>query len=401
MPLRTSLTDSLGKVTHRGAAVRRRWWVVVALAVVLAGAGAWFRLADGDDGDNTQRITATVSRGTYKDTVSATGTIAPKHDEDVAFTSTGTVTAVEVEVGDRVQKGDVLARIDDTALVAQRDAAEAQVTAAETQLSEDADASSAQVSADEAALASARNQLEAAQEAVDNATLRAPFSGQVSAVGYEVGDQAGASGGQGDSDGSSSGGITVITPRQLLVSANVSASDVSRLKKGMQAEITPTGGGEVVYGTVSEVGVIASASDSGAAQFPVTIAVTGSPKGVYPGSSASVAITVSQATNILTVPTQALHSSGSSTYVYVVKNGKRTKTTVTIGRAFGMQTEVTKGLTEGDTVEVISFTRRSSGNGNNTPQDGGVFELPGNVQNGQGPGGGAFPGGGPVIKGGQ
>lgn len=398
MPLRTSLRT----VAHRGAAVRRRWWVVTALVVVLAGAGAWFRLAGGDDGGNTQRITAAVSRGTHKDTVSATGTISPKRDEDLAFTSSGTVTSVEVEVGDRVQKGDVLARIDDTALIAQRDAAEAQVTAAETQLEEDADASSAQVSADEAALASARNQLAEAQDAVENATLRAPFAGMVSAVGYEVGDQAGGvSQNDGTSDGSSSTGITVISPRALLVEANVSAADVTRLKKGMQVEITPAGGGPMVYGTVSEVGVIASASDSGAAQFPVTIAVTGSPSGIYPGSSASVSVTVSQATDVLTVPTQALHSSGNTTYVYVVDDGKRSKRTVTIGRAFGMQTEVTAGLKEGETVEVISFTRRDSGSGNDDSGGGNVFELPEGVQRGDLPGGGAFPGGGPAIKGGQ
>lgn len=392
MPLPTSLSA----VAHRGAAVRRRWWVVAALAVVLAGAGAWFRLADGSDGNTTQRITATVSRDTYKDTVSATGTIAPKREEDLSFSSTGTVTAVEVAVGDRVQKGDVLARIDDTTLVAQRDAAEAQVTAAETQLSEDAGASSAQRSSDEAQLASARNQLDAAQQAVDDATLRAPFSGQVSAVGYEVGDQTGGTGQDGSSDGGGSAAITVISPRQLLVDAKVSAADVSRLKKGMQAEITPTGGGAVVYGTVSEVGVIASASDSGAAQFPVTIAVTGSPTGIYPGSSASVAITVSQASNVLAVPTQALHSSGGSTYVYVVEDGRRSKRTVTIGRAFGMQTEVTSGLKEGETVEVISFTRRRSGNGGKSPGNGGVFQLPGDNVKGQF-GGGSGPGGGPVF----
>ncbi|MBO9523879.1 MAG: efflux RND transporter periplasmic adaptor subunit [Nocardioidaceae bacterium] len=390
---------NLRSVAHRGAAVRRRWWVVAALVVVLAGAGAWFRLADGDDGNTTQRITATVTRDTYKDTVSATGTISPKRDEDLSFTSTGTVTDVEVAVGDRVRKGDVLARIDDTTLVAQRDAAEAQVTAAQTQLSEDADASSAQRSADEAQLAAARNQLEAAEEAVENATLRAPFSGLVSAVGYQVGDQAGAATGQngGASDGGSSAAITVISPRQLLVEASVPASDVSRLKKGMQAEITPTGGGEVVYGTVSEVGVIASASDSGAAQFPVTIAVTGSPTGIYPGSSASVAITVTQAQNVLAVPTQALHSSGGTTYVYVVEDGKRTKRTVAVGRAFGVQTEVTQGLKEGETVEVISITRRPGG-GNNGPGNGGTFELPGGgTIKGQFPGG-AVPGGGPVFK---
>lgn len=382
----------------RLGAVRRRWWILLLVVVLLSGGGAWFALAGGQATDNTTRITETVSRGTYKSTVSATGTITPKRDKDVSFTSSGTVTAVEVAVGDRVQKGDVLARIDSTALVAQRDAAQSQVTAAQTQLDGDSSASSTQLAADEASLAAAKSQLAQAQTAVDNAVLRAPFAGQVSKVGYAVGDLVGGTSGQGNGNsGSTTAAITVISPRTLLVDANVSASDVSRLKNGMQAEITPTGGGQVVYGTVSEIGVIASASSSGAAQFPVTIAVTGTPSGLYPGSSATVAITVSQATNVLTVPTQALHSSGNTTYVYVISGSNRVKTTVTIGASYGPQTEVLSGLKEGDTVEVISFTRpRTTGNGTS---GNGTFQLPGGTQRGDFPGGGSAPGG-LVIQGG-
>jgi multidrug efflux pump subunit AcrA (membrane-fusion protein) len=384
----------------RLGAVRRRWWAVIALVVVAAGSGAWFMLASGNSADgSTQRITATISRGTYKDTVAATGKISPKRDEDLSFTSSGVVSAVEVKVGDRVQKGDVLARIDDTALIAQRDAAQAQVTAAKAQLSEDSGGTSTQIAADEASVASAESQLDEAKDAVENATLRAPFAGMVSAVGYSVGDQAGGSAqGSGGSDQGSTSAITVISPRTLLVEAEVSASDVSRLKKGMQAEVTPTGGGDVVYGTVSEIGVIASASDSGAAQFPVTIAVTGTPSGLFPGSSASVSIIVSQANNVLTVPTQALHSSGNTTYVYVISGGKRIKRTVTLGKSYGMQTEVTSGLKVGEVVEVISFTRRS-GSGTNNNGGNGTFQLPSGTQKGAFPGGGQAPGG-LVIQGG-
>jgi len=368
----------------------RRRWLVIGLVVALAAAGAWFKLKPAS-GDDTTSITATVTRGTYKSTVSATGTITPKRDVDLAFTSSGTVTEVAVAPGDAVRKGDVLAKIDASGLIAQRDAASAQLTAARTQLSEDSGGSASQVSADEASVAAAESALEQAQDAVDNATLRAPFTGTVSAVGYAVGDTAGSGGNQPAADSSSSSsGITVITPRKLLVSANVSATDVSQLKTGMQAEITPTGGGAVVYGTVTEIGKIASASDSGAAQFPVTISVTGSPTGLYPGSSATVAITTKQATDVLTVPTPALHSDSGGTYVYVVSGSKRTKTAVTLGTAYGAQTEVKSGLKEGDTVEVINV---KTGGGGNAPS-GGLFQR-GTNGDGKGPTfDGNFPGGG-------
>jgi len=368
--------------------VHRRWWVL-GLVLVLVGVGGWLRFGP-ESAAGTESITATVSRGTYKSTVSATGTITPKREAELSFTSSGVVTAVAVDVGEKVQKGDVLAKIDATALIAQRDAAEAQVAAARSQLAEDAGGSTAQVAADQASLASAESQLASAQEAVDNATLTAPFTGTVSAVGVEVGDQAGSSQTTPASTGTgATSAVTVISSTKFLIEANVPAADVSQLKKGMQAEITPTGGGELVYGTVSDVGVIATASETGAAQFPVTIVVTGTPTGLYAGSSAEVAITTKQATDVLTVPTQALRTEDGSTYVYVVDGDKRTKKTVTLGTAYGMQTEVLSGVTEGDTVELISFSR--TGSTGNTP--GGTFQLPGDGAV-MVPGGGS----GPVLR---
>lgn len=388
--------------------VRRRWWAALGVLVLaLAGAGAWFGTAGGEDGDGVQRITSAVSRGTYQTTVSATGTITPKQDADVAFSVTGTVTMVAVDVGDKVHKGEVLATIDAASLVAQREAAAAQVEAAEAQVDEASGGTTTQVTAADAALASARSQLAQAEEAVANATLRAPFTGLVSAVGYAVGDQAG-SGSSGTaptaSDDAIAAAITLITPSKLLVEASVPAAEVTRLKKGLQAEITPTGGGEVVYGTVAEVGVIASASDSGAAQFPVTVAVTGSPTGLYAGSSATLEIIVEQATDVLAVPTAAVRTDeDGASYVTVVDGEKQTRTPVELGSVYGAQTEVLSGVEEGDVVEVLSLTgRRGTGTGNDGQLRFPGGELPGGeLPGGQFPGGGGFPGGAPPAFGGS
>ena len=62
----------------------------------------------------------------------------------------------------------------------------------------------------------------------------------------------------------------------------------------------------------------ATASDSGAAQFPITVDVTGKTAGLYAGSTASLAVTVKQATDVLAVNTQALHTEGDTTFVYVI-----------------------------------------------------------------------------------
>jgi HlyD family secretion protein len=55
---------------------------------------------------------ATLAKGDLTATVSATGNIQPEADVRVVFQSTGTVAEVMVKVGDRVKKGDVLAKLD-------------------------------------------------------------------------------------------------------------------------------------------------------------------------------------------------------------------------------------------------------------------------------------------------
>jgi macrolide-specific efflux system membrane fusion protein len=348
-------------------------FLVVAVVLVL---GGWTWLSR-DSAGAAQRITATVARGTYKTTVSATGTITPRRQADLTFSPSGTVTRVAVAVGDKVSKGDVLATIGTASLQAQLDAAEAQLTAARTQLSDDSDASATQRAADQASVASAESSVAEAKDALAGATLVAPFSGTVSAVGYAVGDTVGSSSSSptGGNDSTSTAAITVISPRALDVDADVSAADVSQVKNGMQVEITPTGGGEVAYGTVAEVGVIATASDSGAAQFPVTVEVTGKPTGLYAGSTADLAITVKQATDVLAVSTAALHMDGDTPYVYLVEGGKQVKRTVQVGETYGAQTQVVSGLKEGDVVEIASFTP-PRGNGNRTGGDSGQFRGP-------------------------
>ena len=362
------------RVSWRGAKRLRRRWLVVALVVVVAAAGGWWWLQRDSSAGAARVVTATVTREDFSTTVTASGTIEPARTEDLAFGSSGEVTAVLVEPGDRVRKGQVLARIEADALRAQRDAAASALDAAEAQLDEDADAdaSSTQLAADDASVAAAESQLAAAQDSLDGAVLRSPFKGTVSAVGLSVGDQAGTSNGSDASDGSTAG-ITVISTRSFEVEATVSSSDVTKLKKGMQAEISPTGGSETVYGTVADIGRIATADSSGAATFPITIDVTGTPKGLYAGSSADVSIITRKVTDVLTVPTQALHTEGDETYVWVVDGTDRRRQVVETGVAYGPSTEVKSGLAEGDVVEVQIFT---SPTGDGSGGNGGMVTFP-------------------------
>ena len=385
---------------------------------VLAGAGfgAWTLLLRPSATAAPQYRTMTVSKETLKSTVSATGTLDPTRESALTFSSAGVVTTVSVEVGDTVSKGDVLARIDDAELKIDAEAARAELAEAEDALEtleDDTDATDTAIASATATVRVKENAVTQAEAALDDATLVAPFSGTVAAVGLAKGDTVGSgnSGSSGSGSGassdagtstsdSSSGSITLISTGRFVVTTSVSTTDLVSMKKGLQATITPTGSADPVFGTVSTIGVVATAAESGtsaggSSTFPVTIAVTGKHPELLPGSSAGVQITTKQLADVISVPTQAVSTVDGKTVVNRLVDGAQVATEVTIGQVVGTSTVITKGLAEGDEIVVASFTAR-----NGTGQQ---------SQNGGFGGGGLPPGmggagagqGGPPAAGGQ
>lgn len=366
----------MGKIASALGTRRRRLAAVTLVA--LATAATWYFARSDADAEASTTTTAEATISTVQDTVTGSGTLEALRSSTLTFGSSGRVTGVSVAEGDTVRKGETLAAIDTTALDAALASAKAQLAAAQTTAANDGSQSAAQQAANSARVDSAAADVAEAQDALDEATLKAPFSGMVASVGYAVGDRVGSSGGGGaggssgggGAGGSSAGstattdtaGITVITPRRFVLTANVSASDVERISKGMQAQITPTGATEPVFGTVRSVGRVAQTDTDGTATFPVTIAVTGEQEDLYAGTSADVSIIVESRDDVLTVPTAAVTTEGDTTYVLKVTDGKATRTEVEIGDTFAMRTEIVSGLEEGDTVRYEQTMRRPGGN---------------------------------------
>lgn len=334
---------------------------------------------------STQVVAARMT--TIVQTVAASGTIAPAKQADLGFAVTGRVTDVRVKAGDSVRKGDVLAKVGTAALAAQLAAAEATVTADEAKVSSGS-AGSAELAADEAALTAARATLHSAEVALRNAKLRATMAGTVTAVNLAVGQQVnGAS--NGTASGGSSAQIAIQSTSSFVANATVDDTQISEIKKGQDVAVTPQGAATPVAGTVTEVGAIPTSS-SGVVSFPVKVALTGHPKQVYAGSSATLTITTSKAVSILAIPTLAITYSGSKASVQL-KSGSATVTRdITVGQTYGLQTAVKSGLVAGDEVVVTVPTfARPSTNGN------------GSTRGGFGGGNGPFGGGGPVVVGGN
>jgi len=330
-------------------------------------------------------VAATTS--TIRQSVSATGTIQPASRADLTFAVSGTVTSVPVAVGDQVKVGTTLATVDSASLTSAVTLAQANVTANQDQLTaqQNAGSSAVQIASTEAQLAAAKGKLTDAQTALGEAAMTSPIAGTVAQVNISVGNKTGgtsgssgssgsspSSGSSGSSSGSSTAQIIVISTSSWVVDASVSSADLPQLKKGLQAEITPSGSATKVFGTVKSVGIVASSSSSGSASFPVTIAVTGSPKGLYAGGAVDVAIIVKQVENVLTVPTNALHTVNGRTVVYQMTNGTQVSTPVTVGATYGPTTQILKGLKTGDKVVGTSFRIGGTGStgGNRTRQGG-------------------------------
>jgi len=140
--------------------------VCVLIALVAVGAGGWYYYthyvqAQTTNGEETIQTT-TVRRGSLIVAGSGTGTLVPRSEVELSFSNGGLLTEVLVEVGDEVQAGAVLARVDDTDAQAEVADAEANLRLAELELAELTD------TPDATELAAAQYALSSAQEALED-----------------------------------------------------------------------------------------------------------------------------------------------------------------------------------------------------------------------------------------
>ncbi|MBT9384970.1 efflux RND transporter periplasmic adaptor subunit [Pseudooceanicola sp. CBS1P-1] len=135
------------------------------------------------------------------------GEVEAAHETDLAFQTVGRIATLPVQVGDRVQKGQVLATLDRVTLQQDVDAAQAALSSAQAQadyartswertqslkarnIASQSDLESARASYDSAAasVTSAQADLDSAQDALDYATLTAPSDGIILTRPVEVG----------------------------------------------------------------------------------------------------------------------------------------------------------------------------------------------------------------------
>lgn len=384
------------------------WWTAIVVAAVLAGAGFAAYLTTRSPSAVAAPTTTeqTVQTGTIKQSVSATGTMAPASQAEVNFSVSGQVTRVAVKVGQQVKKGQTLATVESASLKAAVASAEATVAADKAKVQDDLDndASDTQTSADKAARKAAENQLKSARNQLSAATLTSPISGAVAQVNLAVGQSVSGDGSSSGSSSSTSGAapaanagtsgstssadpqVLVISTKTWIANATVDAASVGLIKAGNQAQLSVTGATGTVYGTIDSIGLISS-STSGTASYPVVIDVTGSPSGLHDGASVTATLIYKQLNDVVVVPATALHRSASGgQYVEQVKNGKTVNTAVTVGPVSEGQAQILTGLSAGAKIAVpkITFGTGTGGTGGTrtgqVPGGGVPFQFPAGVQ---------------------
>jgi multidrug efflux pump subunit AcrA (membrane-fusion protein) len=381
---------ALPKPARRG---KRRSLITISVFLVLViAAGVVFYVFHGSSATTTYQ-TMPVTQGNLVLTAAATGSVqANTYDAD--FSTSGTLAAIYVHVGQQVRAGQKLAQLNTTAL---RDA----LTVAQTQLQQTEDSGTWD------AIQIAQAQVNQAQHNLDAATLTAPHSGVITAINGSIGSTPG-----GGSGGSASGGFIEITDMSALnVLLSVNEADIGHVAYGNPVKFTVD-----AYGNRAFRGQIASITQSGQTSnnivtYPVSMSIDSSSlqgANLIPGMTANATITTLTRQNVLLIPNSAvsfaqgavtqgliqlnqvqsatasarqalasmIRSRGVSlwqdnpnaSYVLEQWNGQLTAVPVILGLSDGSSYEVLSGLNANDTIVVGASSSGNSSSPSSSPQ---------------------------------
>lgn len=255
----------------------------------------------------------------------------------------------------------------------------------------------------EANLREAELTVDSARQEVRETTLRAPISGTIASLSGSVGEtvsggsagggasEAGAGGAAGgeSSGGESSGSAFIVLAQlhRLKMEVSFSESDIGKVRKGQTATVSiDSMEGTELAGEVTKVSVLPSEGSSSVVEYPATIVLSQSAKGLRAGMSASAEVVVEQVKDAVTVPSEAISRLGSGKTVTVEEDGKEVTKTVTTGLEGDETTEVISGLKAGQTLVLpeVSVAAASSSAGGEEGATTKSFGFPG------GEGGGGF-----------
>ncbi len=361
---------------------------IVLVALVLGGAAWWWL------GQRTIDVQLAVAQAPSANSeagavLQATGYITARRQATVSAQITGTLTEVLIEEGDRVTKGQVLARLDDSGYRADLNAARAAEQAAHAQLAQwqaqltqaSNDASrldtlagrglvakqtaeqartavvtaAAQLNAQRKQEQVARAQAAAAQVNFDYTVVRAPFAGVIIAKNAQVGEIL--------SPFSAGGGFTrtgvgtIVDMDSLEVDVDVNEAYIGRVKSSMPAEAVLDAYPD--WKIPAHVIAIVPTADRGKATVKVRVALEQKDPRIVPDMGVRVSFLESRPTATaalpqgVLVPATAIVQRGGQSMVFVL-DGKqvRQRPVQPTAQSYGDLRLLPAGVKAGDSVVV-------------------------------------------------
>lgn len=350
-------------------------------ALLLAGCGGQKQEQTGEQEQAVPVRVAAVEKGSLADAVVVTGKLEALASSNVVPGGQGgKVYSVNVKVGDKVGKGQTLVTLEHTALSAAVQQAEQGVVQAESAL-EISGINCAQATANyergkqlyesgaipaagpsgfetayeipykqakidyeqikPAMVANARAALAMTREQYNNAFIKSPINGVVTAVNVNPGELA--------SPASPVPVVSVVSLDKVVVKATVTEDQINKLKQGQEVP--------VLVGAVSStplIGVItniALAADPNSKAYPIKVQLDNPEQLLKPGMFAEVHLE-NQKEEVLRVPREAIISLGGRDIAWVITNDKAVSRPVTVGVSDGKQIEIQAGLKEGEQVVI-------------------------------------------------
>lgn len=254
----------------------------------------------------------TATPGAVVDALLASAMVEALRSADVIPVATGIVLRVEVDVGDEVKKGDLLAVLQNVSLDAGAERAGAEVRNLEAKLAE-AEALAAQgaISAREVVdlrtqLATARISAREASATAKETRLVAPFDGVVAARDLRIGEQASAA----------KRAFQVVDLTSLRVTANLPERDVGRVKLGQPATLTAAYDNTLT--AKANVTRISPVIDATTGTFQVILTLESGTATLRPGQYVSVSVEVDRRQDVLVLPRPAITYDNGRPIVYRV-----------------------------------------------------------------------------------
>ncbi|CAG2142219.1 Macrolide export protein MacA [Cupriavidus yeoncheonensis] len=361
---------------------RRRWLPYLAGAVLLAVVAAVAIKVASPTAVETVTVATAYPSQNYT-LLNATGYVVPQRKAAVASKAQGRLEWLGVLEGSRVKKDEIIARIESRDVGASLAQASAQVKVAqanlELQLAELRDAevnlrrseellgpkaisvqqydadlarykkAQASVSNSRAAIVSAQASAEAAQVAVDQTVIRAPFDGVVLIKHANVGDNITPFSSASDTKGAV---VTIADMETLEVEADVAESNIGKIRADQPCLLQLDALPEVRF--AGQVSRIVPTVDRSKATVLVKVRFVDRDARVLPDMSAKIAflsrpLAGQDRKPVVAVQPAAIATRDGRKVVFVVRDGKAHETAVTTGERIGELVAV-GGVAAGDTV---------------------------------------------------